>query len=86
MPRNPEEKLEMKEEEIQNQEQPQELSREEFYQRLEAENWQLNAEVKNLREQNDLLRRLVNTQLWLIDEYQRQLKKGGYTGMNSRGV
>lgn len=67
-------------------EEPKAMTEKELYDRIEDENWKLQAEIRDLREQNDMLRRLVNTQIWLIDEYQRQLKRAGYADMVTRGI
>ena len=67
-------------------EEPKAMTEKELYDRIENENWKLQAEIRELREQNDMLRRLVKTQIWLIDEYQRQLKRAGYADMTTRGI
>ena len=52
--------------------------------RLEIENIRLRNELSNKEEKILLLKKLTQTQAWLINEYQKQLDCGGHANMNTR--
>lgn len=55
---------------------PKEIDLKEAYERELKLNLALQQEVNGLRDQVRLLKHSIRTQDWLIEEYQRQLKRG----------
>lgn len=55
---------------------PEEITLKEAYERELKLNLVLQQEVNNLRDQVRLLKHTIRNQDWLIEEYQRQLKRG----------